>query len=317
MIDIVEEALRADRRIRPSIPETGVERSDYLSRLGSAEVYLKTENLQLTGSFKVRGAMNVVLSLSESERSRGVVAASTGNHGIAVAHCIKTCGGRGIIYVTEGAAGAKVKAIEELGAEVTRYGDDAVVTEARARGVAVAEGLVYVSPYNDPLVIAGGGTIGVELDRQLDRIDAVFVPVGGGGLISGIAAYLRSKRPGVEIVGCSPENSQVMIQSVRAGRILDLPSRPTISDATAGGIEPGAITFDLCRDLVDTFVTVTEGQITSALLEFKLAHGGVIEGAAAVALASDIKERERLAGHNVVVVLSGGNLDPGLLRGLT
>jgi len=165
-----------------------------------------------------------------------------------------------------------------------------------------------VSPYNDPLVIAGQGTIGVELERQLDRIDAVFISLGGGGLISGVAAYLKSVRPDVRVVGCSPESSQVMIQSVQAGEVLDLPSKPTLSDGTAGGVESGAITFDLCRELVDDYVTVTEEEIADSWREFTGVHHMMIEGAAAVAIASFMKLRAQFAGKNVVVILCGANI---------
>jgi threonine dehydratase len=306
-MDVYAGALSAEARIRPYVLETALSRSAHFSRVSSVELYLKLESLQHTGSFKVRGAMNRILALRESERAAGVIAASTGNHGIAVAYCMNVLGGRAVVYVTESASPGKVEEIRRWGAEVRSYGDDAAITEAHARETARAEGLTYVSPYNDPLVIAGQGTIGVELHGQLRRIDAVFVPLGGGGLISGVAGYLRRAAPEVEIVGCSPANSQVMIQSVRAGRILDAPSLPTISDATAGGVEPGAITFDLCRDLVDRYVTVTEEEIEGALAEFRRVHDAPIEGAAAVALASFLKECGRLSGLNVILVISGGN----------
>lgn len=313
-MNVYEEALHADKRIRPVVPETELRRSPELGRIGGAEVFLKLENLQRTGSFKVRGAMNKVLSLSEEERVKGVVTASTGNHGAAVAYSLRQVGGRGIVYVTENAAQGKVKAIKRWGAEVRHHGADAVVTEAHARETARRDGLVYISPYNDPQVVAGQGTIGVELASGLARVDAVLVPVGGGGLISGIGGYLKRVNPDVEITGCSPENSQVMIRSVKAGRILDLPSLPTLSDATAGGVEPGSITFDLCKESVDSFVTVTEDEIRLALLEFRRAHGMTIEGAAAVAVASYLKDAERYAGRNVVIVISGGNIDPARVR---
>ncbi len=310
-MDVYAEVLRAEKRVRPHVLRTELSRSSHFSRLCSAEIYLKLENLQHTGSFKVRGAMNKILALSESERAAGVVAASTGNHGIAVAYCLKVLGGRGTVYVTEDAARGKVEAIERWGAQVIRHGRDAALTEARAREAAAAEGLTYVSPYNDPLVVAGQGTIGVELGAQMERVDAVYVPIGGGGLVSGIAGYLKRVAPSVEIIGCSPANSQVMIRSVEAGRILDLPSTPTISDATAGGVEPGAITFDLCRDLVDRYVTVTEEEIKNALVEFRRAHDMPIEGAAGVALASCLKTSGRLDGLNVVAIVSGGNAGSG------
>ena len=316
-MDIVAEVLRAEERTRPYIRETILERS-FLGQPGGATVTCKLENLQHTGSFKARGAMNKLLSLTPEELARGVVTASTGNHGAAVARSANELGASGIVFVPEGASPSKLRAIARLGAEVRTHGTDCVQAESHARHYAAENGMTYVSPYNDPQVIGGQGTIGVELARQLDRIDAVYVSLGGGGLISGIAAYLKSVQPGVQIIGCSPENSQVMIQSVKAGRILDLASLPTLSDGTAGGIEAGAMTFDLCRDLVDEYVTVTENEIGASLRLFIDMHHMLIEGAAAVAIASYLKTRDRFAGtqSNVVIVICGGNISRETLRGI-
>ena len=301
-------ARAADELIRPLARETDLESSPHYRDIGGAEVYFKLENLQHTGSFKARGALNKVLSLAQSELDRGVVAASTGNHGAAVAFAAAKVGTRAVVFVPENASRDKLGMVERLGAEVKFHGDDCMVSELAARRYATQQGLTYVSPYNDPLVIAGQGTIGVELERQLDRIDAVFVSLGGGGLISGVAAYLKSVGPDVCVVGCSPKNSQVMIQSIQAGEVLDLPSKPTLSDGTAGGVEPGTITFDLCRELVDDYVTVTEKEIADSWREFTGVHHMMIEGAAAVAIASFMKLRARFAGKNVVVVLCGANI---------
>lgn len=311
---MVEEVLRAEQRIRPHIRQTILEHSLYLSRAGGANVFCKLENLQHTGSFKVRGAMNKLLALTRHELARGVVTASTGNHGMAVAYGLRELGASGIVFVTENASPSKVQAIERLGAEVRYHGQDCAATEAHARRYAARNHMTYVPPYNDRQVIGGQGTIGVELARELKRIDAVFVSVGGGGLISGVAAYLKSVRPEVRIIGCSPENSQVMIQSVSAGRILDLPSCATLSDGTAGGIEPGSITFDLCRELVDEYVTVTEEEIRQGLRLFMEAHHMLIEGAAAVAVASYLKTCGRWVDDNVVIVICGANISLETLR---
>lgn len=334
-----KEAIAASRRIGRFVRETYVERSFYYSGAKSdrrvsrhigarhpgahhqndaagPHVFFKLENLQLTGSFKVRGALNKLLSLSAEERARGVIAASTGNHGAAVAFAAGRAATRAVVFVPENASRDKLNMVERLGARVEFRGHDCMEAEVAARRHAAEEGMTYVSPYNDPLVIGGQGTIAVELERQLERIDAVFVSLGGGGLISGIAAYLRSVRAGVHIVGCSPENSQVMIQSVRAGEILDLPSKPTLSDGTAGGVEPGAITFELCRELVDDYVTVSEEEIAECWREFTGAHHMMIEGAAAVAIASFSKQREHYAGKNVVVVLCGANISPKAVKSL-
>jgi len=313
-MDIAQEVIAAEKRIRPHIRETILDYSPYYSRLTQADIYFKLENLQHTGSFKVRGALNKVLSLTRAERERGVVTASTGNHGAATAFSLAKLGAGGIVFVPDNASAAKVHAIERLGAEVRRFGDDTAVTEAHARRYARDNGLMYIPPYNDLEVIGGQGTIAVELARQLDRIDVVFVALGGGGLISGIAGYLKSIQPDVEIIGCSPQNSQVMIQSIRAGKILDLPSLPTISDGTAGGVEPGSITFDLCRELVDDYEVVTEDEIKQSLRQYLQIHHMLIEGAAAVAVASCVKLRSRLAGKNVVVVLCGANISLETLK---
>jgi threonine dehydratase len=313
-MDIANEVIAAEKRIRPHIRKTPLEYSPYYSELAGADIYFKLENLQHTGSFKVRGAMNKVLSLTQSEQQGGVVTASSGNHGAATAFSTAKLGGGSIVFVPDNASTAKVQAIERLGAEVRCFGDDTAVTEAHARRFARDNGLAYVPPYNDLEVIGGQGTIAVELAGQLDRIDAVFAALGGGGLISGIAGYLKAIHPHVEIVGCSPQNSQVMIQSIRAGKILDLPSRPTISDGTAGGLEPDTITFELCRQFVDDFEVVTEDEIKASLRRYIQIHHMLVEGAAAVAIAAAMKMSRRFAGKKVVVVLCGANISLETLK---
>jgi threonine dehydratase len=312
--DVLQEVTGAEARIRPYVRETYLEHSPYYSRPGGANVFFKMENLQHTGSFKVRGALNKVLSLSREEAKHGVVAASTGNHGAAVAFALRELGAKGVVFVPGNASPDKLGIVERLGAEIKFHGDDCAVAEAEARRYASENGMTYVSPYNDPKVVGGQGTIGIELERQLDRVDAVFVSLGGGGLISGIAGYIKSKHRDVTVIGCSPENSQVMIQSVRAGKILDLPSQPTLSDGTAGGVEPGSITFGLCRDLIDDFVTVDEDEIRESLRDYMRVHHSMIEGAAAVAIASFLKRRDDWDGKNVVVVLCGGNIATQTLK---
>ncbi len=315
-MNITKEIQAAEERIRPHIRETILDYSPYYSSLTDANVYFKLENLQYTGSFKVRGAMNKVLSLTPAERDRGVVTASTGNHGAATAFSLGKFGATGIVFVPQGASSGKVQAIERLGAEICYHGDDGAVTEAHARQYARDNRLTYVSPYNDPQVIGGQGTIAVELAKQLDQIDMVYVALGGGGLISGIAGYLKSIHPDVKIIGCSPANSQVMIESVKAGQILDLPSLPTLSDGTAGGVEPDSITFDLCCDLVDDYETVTESEIKESLRQYLQVHHMLIEGSAAVALAGCLKQSDRMAGKNVVVILCGANISLETLKGI-
>lgn len=246
-MDVALEVVRAEHRIRQHIGETPLEHSPHLSDLGGCNVYVKLENLQRTGSFKIRGAMNKLLALSPTQRKLGVVAASSGNHGIAVAFGASALGTHATVFVPENASPTKLEAIERFGAEVHRHGTDVEVTEVHARSYAESNGHAYIPPYNDPLVIAGQGTIAVELSRQLDRVDAIFVSVGGGGLISGIAGYAKTVFGDVEVLACQPENSAVMAESVKTGDIVDMESLPTLSDGTTGGIEPGSITFELCR----------------------------------------------------------------------
>jgi threonine dehydratase len=174
--------------------------------------------------------------------------------------------------------------------------------------------MVYLSPYNDRDVIVGQGSCGVEIARQLDKVDAVFIAVGGGGLIAGVGAFLKSVNPDVAIIGCQPTASAVMTKSVEAGEILDIPSEPTLSDGTAGGIEPGAMTFELCRDLVDEFVTVSEEEIASAMREFLDAHHMLLEGAAGVAIAGLLQAADRYRGQNVVVIICGANISRETLK---
>jgi threonine dehydratase len=313
-MNIATEVIAAEKRIRPYIRETILEYSPYYSRLAEANVHFKLENLQHTGSFKLRGAMNKMLSLTRAQRQRGIVTASTGNHGAAVAYGLGKLGAKCIVFVPDNASPGKVQAIERLGAEVHHFGDDTADAEAHARKFAKQNRLTYIPPYNDFQVIGGQGTIAVELVKELNKIDTVFIALGGGGLISGIAAYLKSIQPEMEIIGCSPQNSQVMIRSVGAGKILDLPSLPTISDGTAGGIEPGAVTFDLCRELVDDYETVTEEEIKESLRKFLQTQHMLIEGAAAVAVAAMVKRRDRLAGKNVIVIICGANISVETLR---
>ena len=213
------------------------------------------------------------------------------------------------IFAPDTASASKLDAVRSLGAEVRLHGVDCVEAETAARAHALANGLVYVSPYNDPEVVAGQGTIGLELDQDLERIDAVVVAVGGGGLISGVGGYLADVRPGIEVIGCSPENSAVMHASLEAGRILELESRPTLSDATAGGVEQGAITFELCRRIVDRFVLVSEKEIAAGIGMVLARHQTLVEGAAGMAVAAFLAERERFEGRDVAVILCGGNAE--------
>jgi threonine dehydratase len=310
MWNIYAEVCAAEERIRPYILETPLLSAPQLSGQTGATLFLKLENRQHTGSFKLRGATNKILSLSAQERQRGIVTASTGNHGLAVAHAASRLDTPATIYLPESASPQKVEKLRTFAVELRFVPGDAVNAEITARRVSEEEGKPFVSPYNDPRVAGGQGTIGVELLRQQPDLEAVFISVGGGGLIAGIAGYIKAVKPEVEIVGCLPANSPVMLESVRVGQIVEMETLPTLSDGTAGGIEPDAITFEACQQLVDRWLLVSEEEIAAAVRLIHAQHGEIVEGAAGVALAPLLQDPSHWQGRTVAAVLCGGNIDP-------
>jgi threonine dehydratase len=313
---IATDAVTAAERIGDYVRKTPLEYSPYFSELTGANVWLKLENLQITGSFKLRGACNKLLSLSPEEAASGCVAASSGNHGAAVAYAMKKLGITGVVFVPETASSAKVDAIRRADARVEFFGTDGLDTEQHARQYAADTGMTYISPYNDATVIAGQASCGVEIASQIENVDALFVAVGGGGLIGGVAGFLKSVHPGMQTIGCQPAASAVMAASVKAGRLLDIPSESTLSDGTAGGIEADAITFGLCQELVDEYVLVSEADIAEAMREFIDAHHMLLEGAAGVALAGLKQLGHRFRGRDVVAIVCGANISRDTLRGV-
>lgn len=304
--------IAAAERLAPFSIETPV----LPARTLGTHVHYKCEHLQRTGSFKLRGALNKMLTLSPDERERGVVASSTGNHGLAVAEALRLTSGRGTVVVSSSASKYKIERLTKAGLEVIVSDADPMAAELEARALADREGRIYVSPYNDPDVIAGQGTAAVELIAQVPNVEAVFIAVGGGGLIAGMGAYLKSVRPEICIVGCWPEHAAAMYASVRAGRLLEVPDEETLSDGTAGNIEPGSITFPLCRDVIDELVLVSEDAIALAMREAMLSDHMVIEGAAGVAIAgwqAFTASRPRLAERESAIVLCGGNVSAATL----
>lgn len=311
---LAQSILGARQRLSHLIRVTPCEQSLALSQRFEVEVWLKGEHLQHAGSFKTRGATNKLLSLTPDEKRAGVVAASTGNHGASVAWAGRTLGVPVRVYVPNRASHAKVEMIQRYGADVQMHGTDGLDAEVFGRQYALENGMPYVSPYNDPAVVAGQGTVGVEIAEQTGGVDSVIIAVGGGGLIGGTAAYLKSIRPNVRVIGASPANSPVMALSVRAGHVVEYASKPTLSDGTAGGVEQGAITFELCRTLIDEWVEVTEDEIATAMCDFIADHHQLIEGSAAVALAVLARQARVLKGQRVAVVLCGGNVSVDTLR---
>ena len=306
--------MTAADRVRPYIRKTHLTHSRPFSDLVNADVWFKLESLQITGSFKARGAVNKILSLKDQEKEQGVVSASTGNHGAAVAYAAGELDIGCTIYVPDDTSPAKLENMEQFGAKIKVHGDDCIKAEEKARQVSISTGETYVSPYNDPFVMAGQGTLGVEIESQCDGLDVIIISVGGGGLIGGTAGYLKSVWPEIHVIGCSPENSAVMIHSMKAGRVLDLESRPTLSDGTAGGIEENSITFPICCNVIDESVLVTENEIKNAMITYMEKEHQLLEGAAGTAVAALIKKKDDLHGKRVGVVICGGNISLDTVR---
>lgn len=305
-----EKTRAVSERIRDHVAITPLIRLSAASEQCGSDILLKCEHQQKTGSFKVRGALVKLLSLTGDERERGVVAASTGNHGLGVAYALAALGGTGIVCVPERASGVKVAAIRRYGVDVRVLGREPAETETRARLLAAEAQMSYISPYNDLDVIAGQGTVGEEIVQQLEGrpVDAVVVAVGGGGLISGIGAVIKSALPGVRVIGASPANDAAMAASARAGKVVQVDARPTISDGTAGGVEEGSITLPLCKELVDDWVLVQEPEIHSGLRFMIDTEHQLVEGSAAMAIAAGLTVGRRSAGQAVVVVSCGANI---------
>ena len=313
--DVPAAVRSAEERARPYLLTTPAIPSIGLTPAIGSPVVLKCENLQHTGSFKARGAVSKVLSLSPEELERGVITASTGNHGAAVAYAGSIVGVAPVVVVPDNANPSKLAAIERLGGCIEVQGSDSVESELGARRAADERGMTFISPYNDPAIIGGQGTLGLELLDQVDDLAAVFVAVGGGGLSSGVAGIIKSVSPSTRVIGCSPANSAVMYHSLKAGQILDLPSDPTLSDGTAGGVEPGAITFDILDDLLDDFVVVDEDAIREAFLELIEVEHLLVEGSAAMAYAAARANAPATEG-TTAVILCGGNVGVEKLRGI-
>jgi threonine dehydratase len=295
-------AHRLAGRIRP----TPVIRDD------ETGVWLKCEQDQITGSFKLRGAFDRLLRLTEAERRSGVVAASAGNHGQGVAFAARALGIQARIVVPAAAVARKVEAMRRLGAEVILAAGGYAAAEAQGRQLAVAEGAVWVSPYNDAAVIAGQGTLGLEIETAWEPSlraggAQVFVPVGGGGLAAGIGAALDAWRPGLRVIGVLPEHSAYLHAFFHHGSMGDVVEQPTLADGLAGAVEDGSITLGLVKAYVDDMRLVSEDEIREALA-WACRRDLVIEPSAAVALAGALRD----GGDCALAVLSGGNVDPGL-----
>lgn len=276
------------------------------------ELYLKTENLQVTGSFKVRGAYYKMSQLTAEEKAKGVIACSAGNHAQGVALAAQKNGIKATICLPDGAPISKIEATKSYGAEICLV--NGVYDDAYKKALELRDenGYTFIHPFNDPDVIAGQGTIALELYEQIPDLDAVIVPVGGGGLISGVAFAIKQLNPNVKVYGVQAAGAPSMKNSLADGKIETLPSVKTIADGIAVK-EPGDLTYDICSKYVDEIVTVTDDEISAAILALMEQHKLVAEGAGAVPVAAAMFDKIDLKGKKAVCVVSGGNIDVTIL----
>lgn len=307
------EIAKASARIKNVVAATPLRLSRTLSD-GDTRIYFKMENLNPTGSFKLRGAANKILSMSIEGRQKGVVTASTGNHGAGVGYMCQMTGTKGTVYGPDSMSKAKYDGMVSYGIEVVKNEGDPINGEKNARKFAADNHIPFISPYNDPQIVGGQGTIGFELFAEAQDLDAVFISLGGGGLMSGIAIAMANLSPQTKIIAVSPTNSKVMMESVAAGKMLDLPSEPTLSDGTAGGVEMDTITFEYCRDYVDEFIEVSEDALIEGLCIFIDDTNTIGEGAVGVAVAGYLQQKEKWRGKKVAIVACGGNVSRSVLK---
>jgi len=301
---------QAAYRIWGTVQRTPLLKSNWLSRFTGQEIFLKLECLQTTGSFKLRGATNKILSLNEDEKNRGVIAVSSGNHGRAVAYVAQKHGLPAVVCVPETVPSNKVNAIQELGAEVLVTGKTYDGATEGALRVQKDRGLTMVHPFDDPYVIAGQGTIGLELMEQLPGIDSVIVPLSGGGLLGGIALTLKSIHPTIQTIGVSMDKGAAMIESLKAGKVVEVLEEPSLADALVGGLGgENRYTFKVNQEFVDNTVLVTENEIAMGMTYALEKEHLVVEGGGAVGIAALLAGKVPELGEKVVVVVSGGNVN--------
>ena len=301
---------QARERIASTARRTPLERSRWLSAEHGREVFLKLECFQLTGSFKIRGAMAKLSALTPDERSHGVLTVSAGNHGLAVAHCSEVLRLAATIVVPETASQAKVASIRRYPVTLIERGATYDDAERAAREMERESGLTFVSPYNDREVIAGQGTIGLEILEDSPGIDVVVVPVGGGGLLAGVAIAAKAINPRIKVYGAEPRASPTMTAAIDAGHVIEIEEQATIADGCAGNIEPGSMTFPIIQQLVDGIILVSEDSIRTAIARIAREDHLMIEGSAAVSIAA--LSDAHVKGNSVAAIVSGRNLSLAL-----
>ncbi len=309
----LSDIFQAHKRIQPIITHTPVLESGAAGKIAGTQVYLKLENAQQTTSFKIRGAANKLLSLSDAERSKGVITTSSGNHGKAVAYVASRLGIRAVVGLGLHVPANKVRSIQGYGAEALVTGENWEETSEQVEKVRKERGLTYIDPFDDPQIIAGQGTLALEALQRYPQIDTIVTPLSGGGLAGGIALAAKSINPRIRVIGVSQQDGAAMYLSIRAGRVVDVTETPSLADALLGGIgQNNRYTFEICRALLDETVLVSEDEIAQAMAFMLEEHHQVVEGAGAVGVAALLNRRATFGSHTLVVV-SGGSVDIALL----
>ena len=308
-LNVPQLVIEAHERCKDHLAPTPLEYSMYLSKRIDGEVWLKLDSMQRTSSFKFRGALNKILSLTEEELEQGVVTASTGNYALAISEAVRIRNHRATIYVAEDLDASRLELLKAHGLDLVIFGEGAWDSEKEARRVAEEEGKIYVSPYNDPIVVGGQGTCGYEISKQLPDLDAAFFACGGGGLLGGSAGWLKSHNPEVEAFGVSPANSPVIHESMRTGKIVEMETSPTLADTCAGGLDLDSITLDICQRYAEEVMLLTETEIEASIRLLFEQHRLVVEGSAALGVGGLLKRKDRLKGKKVVAVVCGRNID--------
>ena len=308
----IEDINKAYERLKLTVKRTPIDESRTISERTGGKVFLKAENLQKTGAFKIRGAFNKIINLTEDERAKGVIAASAGNHAQGVALAASSAGIDSTIVMPEGAPVAKVKATKGYGADVILSGQNYDESYKTALKLQRERDLVFVHAFDDPYIIAGQGTIALEILEELPETEFIIVPIGGGGLISGIAAAAKSLKPSIKIIGVQAEGSASTYEARKRDEIVELESVCTIADGIAVK-RTGELTFSMIQKYVDDIITVNDEEIAHAILTLLERSKFVVEGAGAVGAAALIYNKIDIQGRNAVVVISGGNIDANVI----
>jgi len=315
LVVTLENIQDARKAIAPFVKYTPLIQSQFLTTFCGCPLFLKLENLQITSSFKPRGVFNKLLHLSAEEQNSGIITASAGNHGQAVAYAAQKLGYYVRVVVPNPTPKIKIDGIRKYGADLVLFGENYDEAERKAKELAQKDGCAYISPYNDEFIIAGHGTIGLEILEVLPDVDAIMVPLGGGGLLSGISVAVKSRRPGVQVIGVQSKSSPVMYESLKAGKIVNVKKTGnSIAEGLSGNVGP--ITFGLVRNYVDFVVLVKEETLRNAVYLLWTHDNQVVEGSGAAAIAPIIENKPMFKGKRVVSVVTGGNIDSSLFQSI-